>query len=396
MDNEKIIPKFDYYTAVFRNHTLDEVLTYFKLENVFDDFMKNMFTRSQGYMTSVILAYNNIQFSFDYAEYLTYKPSLDGVEPDLFNFNFKWIRADFSGQALDFMRKTFGYEFVDSFIMARPDEKIRFDVTRVDIAYDFINYQPEFVQKMVDHMMYCQQKGLARVPLMAQEGGNKYSVKFGNQLTIYIGATSSDRLLRVYDKKKQFCPDGVWKEQCPYMENEDCQSWFRIELQLRRDRAKSILYGDVTEIRNSYVDDFFLNVLRYIYDSYSFRDIDIPIHRPVIAEFWLNLWNWDNIPSIIQNFDYRSLKIRTTKETVEFNLRRNIKNIALFYALHGQQGIVDEIDDYFKYLNSICSSDSEEFKRYRHCKAFLSLLNELEQHNVIITNKGIERIKKEK
>ena len=33
MENEKIIPKFDY-------HTLDEVLTYFKLENVFDDFMK--------------------------------------------------------------------------------------------------------------------------------------------------------------------------------------------------------------------------------------------------------------------------------------------------------------------------------------------------------------------
>ena len=166
-------------------------------------------------MTSVILAYNNIQFSFDYAEYLTYKPSIEGAEPDLFNFNFKWIRADFSGQALDFMRKTFGWEFVDSFIMARPDEKMRFDVTRVDIAYDFLNYQPDFVQKMVDHMMYCQQKGLARVPIMHTDGGNKYSVKFGNQLTIYIGATASDRLLRVYDKRKQFCPDGVWKEQCP-------------------------------------------------------------------------------------------------------------------------------------------------------------------------------------
>lgn len=93
---------------------------------------------------------------------------------------------------------------------------------------------PEFLECCLKHLSDCRHSYLTRVPIMNTQGGNKYSVRIGDQTTIYLGATTSDKLLRIYDKKAQYTKDGLWKENNPYMDNDDCKSWFRIELQTRQ------------------------------------------------------------------------------------------------------------------------------------------------------------------
>lgn len=94
-NNVKIISKFDYYTAVWQNSTLNDVFKFYKLYNLFDDSIKDLYRRSQGYLEHVVLSLNGIQFSFSYDEYLNYSPRVDCAAVDLFDYKFSLIRADF-------------------------------------------------------------------------------------------------------------------------------------------------------------------------------------------------------------------------------------------------------------------------------------------------------------
>lgn len=303
-NNVKIISKFDYYTAVWQNSTLNDVFKFYKLYNLFDDSIKDLYRRSQGYLEHVVLSLNGIQFSFSYDEYLNYSPRVDCAAVDLFDYKFSLIRADFPGQALDYIRSLHGDDFVNTFILLDPSaNNLPYHVTRCDIAYDFLNYMPEFLECCLKHLSDCRHSYLTRVPIMNTQGGNKYSVRIGDQTTIYLGATTSDKLLRIYDKKAQYTKDGLWKENNPYMDNDDCKSWFRIELQTRQKKARSILAADLQDTFDDYSKNFFISTLRYIYDNYCFRDLDSHRNHPKPVSFWTDLWNWEEVPSLIQNFN---------------------------------------------------------------------------------------------
>lgn len=126
-----------------------------------------------------------------------------------------------------------------------------------------------------------------------RSGGMCYSVRLGDQKTIYLGSGKSNKLLRIYDKKLQYQNK---LGECPYNEGAEVpESWIRLELQCRREtECHKLLYGSNGDI---------MKVLRYIYDEFALVETDGSKYGKErhVSEVWISLWDWETIGKIIQN-----------------------------------------------------------------------------------------------
>lgn len=133
----------------------------------------------------------------------------------------------------------------------------------------FVNYEkcPDFVEKLLDWFYKTEYDSNYRTSSGGLNCGRpnapiKYSLRSGDQHTIYLGTTRSNRLVRIYNKLMQYQKNGVIVKPLPFPENMDVKSWFRIEFQTRKVEASKYLFGF----------NRFEDILKIIFNDYLIRD----------------------------------------------------------------------------------------------------------------------------
>ncbi len=294
-----IYAKLDYYTVMLKERSIKYILDKLHIDvTAYEEFFSSFVKSSLGGIDTMRFSFSCVSVEFyqsDYelikAKYLRIFDTGEFVYSDEFlDWVFPKIRVDISGTGLDFLRGRFD---VDNSLIDINfwGEKSLYNVTRADFAFDFVNYQPEFVDNLLAYTFNEFSSHNFRLST-GRKGGIKYSFKAGDQNTIYLG--SKDRqLLRVYDKRMQYMRDGVQIKQYPsqfLLDHSSVDSWFRIELQVRRDIAEYHLFGitNLTDILRSVFDNFML------FDRETKQPLD----------FMQQLFDWGSLPPIIQNANF--------------------------------------------------------------------------------------------
>lgn len=285
-----VYPKIDWLTLMFHDCTLNDVLFYLNQSDYLYDFVGSMYEKA-GIQDNFVFVFNYIRVEI--AKFYFYQQSPD---TPVFDFVVPSIRVDLSGKALDYLRSC-DWDF---YMLRLVPTDLSFHVTRCDWAFDFVDYKADFMDRFIDHLQ-THQLPSGRIPLISTHGAVKYSLKLGSEKTVYLGATKSDKLLRIYDKRMQYVDSdtGIWKEEIPF---DDPSSWFRIELQTRNQTAHGLLMPGVNGVYRCYDD-----ILKYIFESYAFAD-GVSESRNcarTVVDFWNDLFPWQEVSAkIIQNANY--------------------------------------------------------------------------------------------
>lgn len=369
LDGGHIYPKIDTLTFVFNDCTINQVLSWIKLDDYVGEFLNSRFVQDGGLGRKFVFVFNNVRVEAHWlalynADPMT--PVFDIVCPD--------IRLYLGGEALDYLR-SLGIDFIDHrFVVPDLGTAGTFHCTRCDWAFDFVDYKPDFLDHLIEHL---QNNSLpsGRVPL--KNSAIKYSLKLGDQKTVYLGSTQGSKLLRCYDKKLQYYNFdlGLWSQD-PYG---DPESWYRIEWQLRNMDAHSLLFSRDKETGEC---NDYLSVLKQIFLYYSFTVADHDVNnygpRPSV-EFWQTFLPWEEITSkIVQNAKYVQSKSRAekVKTFVEGPALRAIIEYITFY---GKDAFNDVCREYLKnchFMKDLIDPTAEKRRN-----ALLSQLEEL-QHDM--------------
>lgn len=282
--------KVDWSTIMFKNVNINCILRWLHLDEFCDDFFNSLYELHQGYEEKFRFSYNGI--IFDCSKMV--------LCDELFDICCPIIRVEISGKGLDFLR-SLGFDMnVERFVPPTLPIGGSYHFSRIDYAFDLVNYKPEFLDQLID---FCNTNHLpsGRVPLANSGGAVSCKVVTCNQKTVYLGSTQSDRMLRVYDKRMQQSDLslGVYKEVNPY---NNPANWIRIELQLRNKRA----HGSVTDLRQDAV-----SIMGNIFHDFAFADASFDNRRGVrpVVDFWNQLFDWNELKfMIIQNANYVLLK----------------------------------------------------------------------------------------
>lgn len=386
MVQQGIFYKLDWFTAVFENCSIFEVLDVLGIDLSYDvmEVYSNLYLSSKGYGTDVTFNFDGINIKTDlYSCFyrVFHTDDFDSINPeDFFSAPFSKIRMDLSGKALDQLR-TSGFD-VDSYFRVpfSLSDHQSYHVTRADFAFDLVDYAPDFLLKCcIACEKYCTDSGR----LFTSTGGTgmKYSLRTGDQRTLYIGSPRSDKLLRIYDKKLQYEQAHRLQSDCPFNAGDDVpRSWIRIELQTRNAAAQSLLYD---------TEDSF-QIFKFIYDNFAIRQgrgLEAPI-----CEEWVNLFDWATIPRIIQNaksVHYECIADRAGKYI------RNIafSNIVIHLADVGIDNFIVEISSELERLQK--SSFPLDHRRWCSLLFKLNYMhadNRFPDHLSYDTSKGVYRL----
>lgn len=330
-----IYPSFDTYSAVWQNASLQMIFNHYQIGELLDTFVlenERMCIDAMN-IENWHLAFCGIRISFKTFDLPQF--SYDSDLKDFLNTIIPKIRFELSGKGCSYLQDECG---LDLFGILRTELPENARVTRIDIAYDLIDYMPDFQRKL---KAFCldpdSQSSYQRLAICNMKSGVSFSLRTGDQETVYIGAPTSDKLLRVYDKYMQKSKRGVL-EDCRY--GTDIKSWIRIEWQLRNKKADQILFGHCQS-------DYYLEVFKKIYETYRFRDLTKP--GTVVAEFWEDLFDWRSIPSIIQNL--RFVNPENMSEKIKENAYRSLGAVADYIILYGRASFDQLITQYFKRIN---------------------------------------------
>ena len=289
-----IYPRFDWYTAVWHDATIDQVFEFYNVDLAFEGSILLDDLRSQFFGGLPTL---NIEVEPGVRLFIT-KFYVDMLDCDTFDQirsqTIPQIRFDVSGMGLATMEPSRAYSICRKSL---PDCA---HITRADVAFDLVDLDENLMQDFHDFL--CADGALSstgRLMCYGQGGGYTQSLKWGNKSKeILIGAPSSDRMLKFYDKKLQYTSDnGTFNPPDHYAQFQNVEKWTRIEWRLRKDDAHEIVYE--TGCHDNV--GFFNSVLKRIYFDYQIRDGRRS--TGFVADFWRNLFDWNNLPDIILNFD---------------------------------------------------------------------------------------------
>lgn len=360
LDNQgKIYCKIDWLTAIFENCSMNQILEWLKLGDCVSDFCAAAFEQSRGYDQVFKFVYNGIML-----ETSTFNFYGQDMSVMLFDVICPRIRLEISGGALDYLR-SIGVD-MNSYRFVRPNlpEGGSYHFTRCDFAYDFINYMPEFVDQLIDHINRNRLPS-ERVPLASTKGAIGCRVVTGGQKTVYLGSPQSDKMLRVYDKRMEQSDlnTRTYKRPNPY---NDPESWFRIEWQTRNRLAHDLTLDQTQD---------FKSILKIIFDKYAFAEgnggKNYCRNRQAV-DFWLKLFNWQEVEKrIIQNAKYVVCESPEEKLIKSFETGM-IRSFILYLTLMGKEGLQEACN---RYLASLYLPDPVSERRYL---AFLNKLNNLD------------------
>ena len=357
MAEKAIYSKIDWFTMIFNDMSFNEILNWLMLDGIQDEFLNGIFERLSGFDNMLIFNYNGISLETKSYNFFSYNNEYD---LSCFDVTVPKVRLNISGSGLDFLRSQ-GMDVEDHLrceeLIPKPSH-----CTRCDFAFDLINYAPELVDELIayarDH-----QTPEERLCCFRNTSGFKYSIRTGGgQKTFYCGATTSDKMLRVYDKRLQHIDlrTGVYIKDNPY---DDPESWIRIELQTRNKLSHGLAFGDGD----------MLSIFRFIYDTYCFVDtLNTNSHNRKPIEFWQILFDWEEIPGIIQNAKF--VDFTPFREVVVNTfMNRQLLNFIKVYSLLGREGFLKEVSDRVFSLN-----DKSNPVMNRRLRCLMLQLNQME------------------
>lgn len=366
---EKINFQLDWFSGVFQGYSLRQIAHLFRMDEAFPAFLEAGFQTSIGCFSYFAYCFNGAKFFIQASDLAVVKQEILRSD-SIFDVIFPKIKFDLSGSALDWLRKN-RFEYVDP-AGGLLDDYLRthferFDPTRVDFTFDFINYKPNLFSEMVEWIKYQESLGVYRLTCKGLPSGLTYSYRLGDQSTLYLGSPTCSKLLRVYDKKRQFYDPmkAVWKKPEKDLPFGHPDSWIRFEYQCRREAASQILYQQYDDMLH-----MSKSVLMLIFDRYAFRDPSVNRwqKKAGVLQFWLDLQpDWVKYDSIIQisHFvqleDYLTRSKRYIKEVAFKPIAINIAKdgILLFLSflaqrLHDLQYGCDDEDESISFVNQ-CS-----------------------------------------
>nr|DAF67429.1 MAG TPA: REPLICATION INITIATION PROTEIN [Inoviridae sp.] len=336
-----VYAKLDWYTVMLYNTSISKIMHKLRIDTeMYEELLDSAFERSYGFVSNAVFSVHGIAIELKWDDYIGIAGDQtlddDGRRAGLFETEFAKMRVDISGCGLDYLRDVspdIVVGFTDPLFWS--DDPALAKVTRSDFAFDFVNYKPGFVDKFICWIQDAERSGFmsqksSRLSI-GSNGGVQYSYRCGDQKTIYLGSTRGDKLLRIYDKLLQYQKNGVIIKPLPevFSGEGDVTSWYRIELQTRRKRADEYLYG---------INGDLTRVLRVLFDRYLVRDRDgMPL------EFLLDLYNWGDLPPIIQNAKYDQSP-PVLAQAHAYVTGQAFRSIFIVLARYGAHAFVDMIN----------------------------------------------------
>lgn len=379
LDQFNVFPKFDWLSLVWNDVSFAQIAKIFGLWDIYDQHgFVNAF--NSIYCRSNLFEYS--EFSFNGFRVVVIGEPYQIRDQGFVNFydkKLKWIKTDISGAGLDYIRNKgfdidlmiFGLRNASCKVCEVPESP--FHVTRVDIAFDLINFMPEFLDESVK---LCREYGNCNSVRVRGTGNTKkpisWSFREGNQKTLYLGSSGSDKLCRIYDKKLQFDQDPKKWISCPYVkikgcppgtflneysddvlknaERENPQSWIRIEAQLRNDPANMMVDSE----------NDFLKIFKWIYDQFGI--LDDP--KSKTCTLWDSMFDWGKIPSIIQNANCVELPPDYIKRSERYIFGNGLSLLLIQMSKLGPSAFIQYTNFLLKQLQlSSESSDSRRWNR---------------------------------
>lgn len=331
-----IYSKLDWYTVVLYSTDIFSVLDKLEIKHdYFEEFLESGYERSQGFSSVFVWYCNNINIEVKFDDYL----STDA--DSLFTTKFSKVRLDISGKGLDYLRsRKFDVDthFTDHTFWG--ERGTDYKITRSDFAFDFVNYQGEFLDNFLNWIKERERDGVisaknARL-FVGRPSGIQYSYRCGDQKTLYLGSTRGDKLVRIYDKLLEQSKNGVLMNKLPksFTENEpdgNVDSWFRIEFQTRRKCADDYLFG---------IDHDLSRVLRVMFEEYRVREKD-----GTALPFIEKLYKWDDLPPIRKMFDFVQSPVKVLDSAAACITGRGFKSIFTFIARYGIDQFIELVNE---------------------------------------------------
>lgn len=335
LSQKAILCRIDWYRSKFFNVTIDYVINNFLNLGVdlSDTFLRDVYEINTNNNEGIVWRYNGIFIKTKHQFFNDFEEALDS---SVFYRCFSEIQLDVSGDGLRYLR-SIGFdpevEFRKLPLISNddPEHPVQiWRVTRVDFAFDLINYAPQFLQQCINWCLpICQEAYMnGEVPKVSTCGkGGAYvcnpSIK---DQALYLGNRGGANYLRIYDKLYESKCKGKLIDVEGLEGFDQIDSYIRIELECKRELPEQLLYG---------FGDY-ESIFKYIYEKYRFYDK----HKRRVAQFWVDLFDWETIGSIIQNAKWEESVV--TKENVIYSVTSNTRLISTFLVF-GIRGVIDLI-----------------------------------------------------
>lgn len=351
--------RFDWLSCMISNSTLHEIMEILNLADFCSDFLSNVHDRDQNCQTTTVLSFSGVTFEVNTDLLHNSKPKNDlpSVQKNIFYFELRRFRLDISGSGLDFLRSN-NFD-VTNFILSIP-KRNGFTVTRLDWAYDFVNYDHDFTDMMIRELNSLKFSGIidekSRLKNYGSDNGQinayKYQIFDGTEKScLYIGANRSQRLARIYNKYLERLNNGVFTKDLPIFENDPCvKSWVRFEMQTRYDFSGSFLKSIVSQLDKG--KDFIKSAWAFICEKYMIVN---ELTLEPLAGFKEMFTSVERAP-IILNEKYTYVPI---KDKLDNTITRVTTTLAIFYIVWGMDLLENKIYDKVHWLlfdNSISAS----------------------------------------
>lgn len=340
-DEGGIFGLIDTYSATWHGYTLAEVFKWYCLGKCVDQYcLECSLKRQHRSMIGLVYTFNwsgiiidikvNSLPNFDY-EAAEKDPAVKSqIIKEFINIQTDYIRIYFGGGALQFMR--FCGLSVDAILRRYVPKNVQ--VTRCDFAIDFVNINKDFLLDCLDVCMDLHKNFINRVPVV-NNSGMVYSIKLGNEVSMYLGSPQSDSLLRVYDKYLQNMKKGLLSN-CPYGDQTVVHSWIRLEWQTRSNESMKWLFGMCEDHK-----DFWQSIMKTMYTRFAFKDTSCD--HPTPCDFWVATFDWDTISKLVQNLDFVQLDADP-----DITFPAHVKRVVIpqawcFWRRYGLQALLSEI-----------------------------------------------------
>lgn len=381
-DLKKVVQwKFDAFSCVFEQSSLNEVTDFFAISNVSEGFWLDAAPSisSAAYGNVVRFVFNFIVFEVRLYEFQAALSALklegDQKLDKVTDYVFSTIRVAMNGKGLDYLR-SLEIPVEDLLTVQIP----KMHPTRVDIAFDFYNYGNKFLDDLCNFATRRSENltptGL--ISCLGVPGGISFVAKNGaNETTFYFGSKNSNKMLRIYDKYKERvnAGHGVFNETIRYQSSAEKEveilkvcTWLRFEWQLRKADALEILYS---EYRGCYGTA----ILKKIWEYYQIKRFNAL--KPV--KFWKDFFDPSQYEGnvyktliLYNNSDYSSARVRLQ------NSVHSRMNSLLAYLIINKDSdkIRKELSGYLDFLNSPQDDDINESFRLAYRAKLIKTLCE--------------------
>lgn len=296
---------------------------------------------------------------------------------NVFDLTLNKIRLELTGTGMSYLRSQLPDidDYLRDLRLKHPCQK----VTRIDFAFDFVNYMPGILDAVIE---YAQAYSVNGRVLTYGGRGYKCQVHTVDQKKVYLGSPQSDKLLRIYDKRLEQLDSNreVFRKPNQYG---NPASWIRFEFQLRNDKARELCYLASTDSVEYNLPSLFA-IFRKLMNDYTFVDPYTTKQNRAPYQPWLELWDWVEVEQL-----YKMQNSDDTFEPYDQRLKKYIEdicisNITVYIDKFGLPSLFSAI---YQYLNNMDNDD--EF--YQRTKARLSMklaMAEVLDHKILRVDRG--------